>query len=217
MTNKIYCIENTENGMKYIGKTKLNISKRFKQHIYNSNSKSYNMTYLYRSFKSYGLDKFIIFLVEDNITNDEINQKEKYWIDKLNTFVPNGYNLTIGGDGGDTSNSINFKNSMRKYHSEKSSESYATFGMLGKEHSEYTKEKQSKARKDFWNDPNNRIKRKDTSGKNNHMSKPLTINSIEYPSLATASKELLVSEDYLRKQVKIQGSRNLTLSFSFKN
>lgn len=216
MNNKIYCIENTENGMQYVGKTKLDVDDRFKIHINNSKSKSVNKTYLYSSFVNYGVDKFIVFLLEDNISNDEINQKEIFWISELNTFAPNGYNLTKGGDGGDTSKSINFINSMKKYHNNKSYESYATNGFKGKTHSDESKLKQANARHKYWNNPKNRLNRKDTSGANNPSSKPIIINSVEYVSLAAASRELDVSETYLRNQVKKCGSRNLKLSFSFK-
>lgn len=46
----------------------------------------------------YGVDNFIIEIIEDNIPNDILGEKEKFYIKKFNSFY-NGYNLTFGGDG----------------------------------------------------------------------------------------------------------------------
>jgi hypothetical protein len=54
------------------------------------------------AIKKYGKENFkkeIIDTADDII---ELNEKEKYWIEKLNSIVPNGYNIASGGDGGYT-------------------------------------------------------------------------------------------------------------------
>lgn len=94
----IYKITNKINNKCYIGQSK-NISKRWKNHknsAYNPNEKSYNYP-LYRAFRKYGLENFSFEILEECSIKD-LNQKEKYYINKFNSFF-NGYNLTLGGDG----------------------------------------------------------------------------------------------------------------------
>ena len=60
-------------------------------------------SYLYRSMRKYGIENFVFEIIESHgnysITPREIDNLEKYYISKLNTFAPNGYNLTKGGQG----------------------------------------------------------------------------------------------------------------------
>jgi group I intron endonuclease len=133
----IYQIKNTVNSKIYIGKTTKTPEERLKKHFYNA--KYGSVTYLYRAIRKYGESNFSISIIEE--TFDNLNEREKYWIQKLNPE----YNMTIGGDGGDTSNSPNYKEAIREYHSKKSSKDYATYGMLGKSTSQLTKNKISKA------------------------------------------------------------------------
>lgn len=94
----IYKITNKINNKCYIGQSK-NISKRWRSHksnAYNPNEKSYNYP-LYRAFRKYGLENFSFEILEECSIKD-LNQKEKYYINKFNSFF-NGYNLTLGGDG----------------------------------------------------------------------------------------------------------------------
>jgi hypothetical protein len=44
-------------------------------------------------------------IVEENISNSLINEKEKYYISLYDTYH-NGYNATEGGDGGRTSSKL---------------------------------------------------------------------------------------------------------------
>lgn len=122
----IYKITNTKNNKFYIGKTTKTIENRFKAHCYNSRNGN---TYLYKAMRKYGTNSFIIESIETVI--DDINKREIFWIDNLKPE----YNMTKGGDGGDTSNSPNFKESMIEMHSKKVSSDYATYGMLGKKQS----------------------------------------------------------------------------------
>jgi group I intron endonuclease len=93
-TGIIYCITNTINGKRYIGQTKNELNKRWKDHL--NEAKKYNTRPLYRAINKYGTDVFKIKIIEEcNIEN--LNEKEAFWIKKLNTFN-NGYNATSGGD-----------------------------------------------------------------------------------------------------------------------
>lgn len=95
----IYIITNNINGKVYIGQSK-NIQQRWKAHRtrpFNSNAETYN-TPLYRAIRKYGLNNFSFEILEECLV-EELNKKEKYYIDKYNSNdLEHGYNLTNGGD-----------------------------------------------------------------------------------------------------------------------
>lgn len=116
----IYRIDNLITKDFYIGKTERTLTKRFKAH-FSSSKNPQTQTHLYRAIRKYGIENFEISLVES--VQNNINEREQFWISNLNP----AYNMTKGGDGGDTSSSPNFIKAMKKYHATKSKESYATY------------------------------------------------------------------------------------------
>lgn len=101
MTCGIYKIENLVNHKIYIGQSS-NIEKRWVKHkssAQNPTDHSYE-TPLYRSFRKYGINQFDFSIIEECKVN-ELNDKERYWINYYDSFF-NGYNLTLGGDGSGT-------------------------------------------------------------------------------------------------------------------
>lgn len=93
----IYKIENKVNGLMYIGNTSFSIEKRWKEHCHDAKTERCCRRPLYKAMNEYGIDNFRISIIEccDNSISDE---REKYWINELNTFN-NGYNNTLGGKG----------------------------------------------------------------------------------------------------------------------
>lgn len=104
MSTIIYQITNVVNSKIYIGKTDKTIQERFQRHCYNHKTQN---TYLYKAMRKYGIDKFTIEILEETNNGSE---REIYWIQELKPQ----YNMTLGGDGGDTSNSPNYKLGMSK-------------------------------------------------------------------------------------------------------
>lgn len=97
MSIGIYKIENKINHHKYIGQSK-NIEKRWareKTTPFNPNDHSYDYP-LSRAIRKYGLENFDFSIIEECSIQD-LNTKEKYWIEYYNSFF-DGYNQTIGGD-----------------------------------------------------------------------------------------------------------------------
>ena len=93
----IYKITNQMNGKFYIGKTKRkSIARRWFEHQYNARKIDYRHP-LYDSIKRYGPEKFEIEVIEE-CEEDVLSEKEALWIKKLSPQ----YNLTEGGEGGDT-------------------------------------------------------------------------------------------------------------------
>lgn len=54
---------------------------------------------IYLEIRKYGIENFTINVLEECKPQEKYN-REKYWIKKMNTKIPNGYNGTDGGQGG---------------------------------------------------------------------------------------------------------------------
>jgi len=106
----VYLLTNSLTGDLYVGKTVKNIKYRFSAHL--RAAKSGASTHLYRAIRTYGAENFEISLLEE-IQGDleDLNEREKFWIAEL---TPR-YNMTNGGDGGDTSSSESYKASRLQH------------------------------------------------------------------------------------------------------
>ena len=91
----IYLITNTCNKKKYVGQTRDDPNIRWKRHLWGGDNDDYP---LYRAMRKYGKENFTFEIIEE-IDNSFLDEREKYWIKKNNTYVPNGYNCTLGGAG----------------------------------------------------------------------------------------------------------------------
>ena len=90
----IYKITNKINNKIYVGKTVTTIANRWLHHL--DDYKKFDW-HLYRAMRKYGIENFTIEPIEECL-DDIINEREIYWIEKLDTFK-NGYNSTLGGEG----------------------------------------------------------------------------------------------------------------------
>ena len=89
----IYLITNLINGKQYVGQS-IGIAHRWVQH---KNSKEdYPIS---KAIRKYGKDNFKFEIIENCLPKD-LDKKEKYYIKKYNTVIPNGYNITYGGNQG---------------------------------------------------------------------------------------------------------------------
>lgn len=102
----IYSITNLENNKVYVGKTtKSNPYDRWKQHLqlarsFNNlqeNNSALSMPIL-RAISKYGADNFKFRVIEE-CADDNVNERETFWIEKLDACSKNGYNVTLGGEG----------------------------------------------------------------------------------------------------------------------
>lgn len=98
MLERVYIIKNEFNDKVYIGKTFNSIQSRFKEHIRDSRKEHKQIRKLYRAIQKYGEDCFYVELLEDNIPEEELSEKESYYITMFDSYH-NGYNNTLGGDG----------------------------------------------------------------------------------------------------------------------
>lgn len=91
----VYLIENSMNDKLYIGQS-INPNVRRKAHF--AFSKKCGNSALKSAMRKYGRENFDFVLLETCSSQEELNEREIYWIYELNAVSPNGYNLTHGGD-----------------------------------------------------------------------------------------------------------------------
>jgi group I intron endonuclease len=96
----VYKIANLVNGKIYVGKT-LDIDERWNKHIEISKSKKKPAyQYLHKSISKYGKENFQIAILEQGMSECDAFDREKFWIQELDSKNPDvGMNLTAGGEG----------------------------------------------------------------------------------------------------------------------
>lgn len=97
----IYKITNDINSKIYVGKTELpDPVQRWKEHLKDYDKERCEKRPLYDAMNKYGTEHFHFEVIEET---DNTIERERYWINKLRTYVGfkdcNGYNATLGGDG----------------------------------------------------------------------------------------------------------------------
>ena len=96
----IYKATSKTTGKVYIGQTHQTLEKRKSQHRSRAMTNYDPTNHFHNAIRKYGFSDFDFQIVEDNITNDEeLNTKEKYWIEYYNSYY-DGYNSTLGGERG---------------------------------------------------------------------------------------------------------------------
>lgn len=94
MKKDIYIIKNKINNKVYIGQADF-AWKRWGSHLRDAKYKP--KIIIDKAIKKYGEENFWYELLENQISN--YDEKEKYWIEKFNSIIPNGYNVAVGGKG----------------------------------------------------------------------------------------------------------------------
>lgn len=127
---KIYKYTNLINNKVYIGQTTQRLEDRDKKHLQQINDN----TYFHRALMKYGRENFSLDLVEDNISQNDLDDKEKYYIDLFESFYTTGkgYNLTQGGQWGSGTQKLTL--SQSKEIKELILNSKLTFEEIGKQY-----------------------------------------------------------------------------------
>lgn len=87
----IYVHINKLNGKAYVGQTVQTLQKRW------GRGSSYSTCpCFYKAIQKYGWDNFEHKILECGLDDAELNEREKYWIEKYNS-IQNGYNIQEGG------------------------------------------------------------------------------------------------------------------------
>lgn len=116
----VYC--HTLNGKKYVGYTGKTMEQRLQDHI--GEALEGSDRHFHRAINKYGSENIVSEVLAEVYNKDEAKKLEETFVEKLDTFK-NGYNMTRGGDGGNT---------LEKYTEEKMNEhrklkSYNAVGM----------------------------------------------------------------------------------------
>lgn len=101
MVGIIYKATNTINGKVYIGQTKQDFESRKRYHYFYMNQ-GVDFVF-YRALRKYGWDNFHWEIIDTANSEDELDNKEIFWISHLKSYIydenSNGYNMTLGGEG----------------------------------------------------------------------------------------------------------------------
>ena len=90
-TGLIYKIT-SPSGQMYIGQTIGKLNRRLSRHATESGCVA-----MKRAMDKYGRENMKYDVIEENIPLEQLDDRETYWINELNTLSPNGYNLKTGG------------------------------------------------------------------------------------------------------------------------
>ncbi|MDE0401509.1 MAG: GIY-YIG nuclease family protein [Candidatus Poribacteria bacterium] len=100
MKNPGIYILTSPSGKKYVGKDS-NLPSRVRDHLSGNSPKC---PAIHKAIQKYGRDAFSVEIIRyPGISEDALNAVECWWIRRLQTLSPSGYNLTDGGDGGSPS------------------------------------------------------------------------------------------------------------------
>ena len=88
---EIYLITDTTNGKQYVGQTINTKEERWRTHL------SGNL-YIDKAIRSHKAENFKLQTLEFVDNKEILDVREQYWIDKLGTLVPGGYNILSGGN-----------------------------------------------------------------------------------------------------------------------
>lgn len=143
---------NNLTGEEYVGKTTKTLEERKKVHL---KAMKTSKQFIHRAMTKHGVENFSWMILEE--VKSDIDGREKYWIEALDTLSPNGYNLSRGGEGGDAwsvsgkvqtqeaKDKISKALSGRKYSEERKKQ--ISLKQLGHKTSEETKKKISSSLK----------------------------------------------------------------------
>jgi group I intron endonuclease len=95
----IYVVTCAVTGKKYVGLTRMSIEIRWRHHLRVARERSSNAP-LARAIRKFGARTFSIEALESNLDQEHLPIREMFWIEKLNTLVPNGMNASPGGQMG---------------------------------------------------------------------------------------------------------------------
>ncbi len=97
----IYRITNKSTGKEYVGLTIQTLERRWNYHIQQAMAGYVKGTdSLHAAIREFGSDDFIVLQIDSGTAKNDLEKKERYWIKKLGTLSPQGYNISSGGVSG---------------------------------------------------------------------------------------------------------------------
>lgn len=93
----VYLATNSVNGMQYVGITSKKLSDRKYGHLKMAKDGKGSPVSIWEAIRKYGSEKFVFKTIEKTTDIESLRQREMYWINRLNTLTPHGYNQNKGG------------------------------------------------------------------------------------------------------------------------
>lgn len=139
----IYCAQNKVNGKRYIGQSVNSLEQRRRGYL--GQARRGRPQPVFDAIREFGEDAFEWSVLFDDVDDEDLDEYEIDAIAVYKTLVPNGYNLSRGGNGSS-------KESRKKLSESKKNLSAETRdkirqARIGKSHSEETLKKMSDAKK----------------------------------------------------------------------
>ena len=88
----VYALIDATSDREYVGITTRAVEVRFKEH-------TKSKYYIGRAIREIGAENFLIVILKECDSKEELDYWEKHFIKSRDTLAPNGYNLTEGGEG----------------------------------------------------------------------------------------------------------------------
>jgi len=220
-----YMVVNKTNGMGYVGITTRSIKRRWYEHVNQVNGSG---KYLHRAIEKYGADAFEVFPIASALGDvSNLKEIEKILIQQFETQSPNGYNLTLGGDGvfGYKQTPEQIEKSRQVHLGRKASEETkqkmiaAHTGennhFFGRQHSEETKRRISESKKGcvgpWLGKPRSEETKKKLSEANKGISRPHTEESKRKISLAQKGRKQKPVTEETRKKLSEASKKSWAL------
>ncbi len=97
----IYLVEHIASGRKYVGLTIVQIVERWRRHVEQAYMNQItNYESLHAAIRKYGPESFQIQQIDQGVCKSDLEGKERYWIKKLSSLAPEGFNISPGGGSG---------------------------------------------------------------------------------------------------------------------
>lgn len=109
--NCVYLLINKINGKRYVGKT-TDFNRRCNEHKSRAKKKYLNYS-LYVDIHNVGFENFRKIVLKDNLTHQEMNELEQYYIKFYNTLEKDGFGYNVGS-GGDKENKFKGMSDSKK-------------------------------------------------------------------------------------------------------
>ena len=93
----VYLVRRRLDGMSYVGITTGGLKSRWRSHC--REAKRGARWRLHRAIKKCGADEFEVQELEQCPDRESLERAERFWINELGTFLPAGFNMTLGGGG----------------------------------------------------------------------------------------------------------------------
>jgi group I intron endonuclease len=147
--NFVYVISNNQTKKRYVGLSN-NVAKRWKEHVRHAFDNCTTKYLLHQALVKYGVDSFSLSVLEEYELRDDALRAEARLIKELDTFGPNGYNMTGGWEGAlivsENTRTVISESQKRRFASVKEREKHSN-ACKGSLRSEETKKRISECQK----------------------------------------------------------------------